>query len=166
MDVRMWTKNWPNWFKNGPWVSWMNLIWSKNGVSYLCLVEYLIQNEKCNKAEYVQDRVHRAFHQCWSCLLFYSCLPFWGCLTFFWLSSFLRLSSFSYLPILHTVWNISLAVVGCHQPTGICRYILSCLHFWGCLSFLDCLKLWSSPFLRSSSFLWLSSFLRPSSIFT
>ena len=36
----------------------MNLIWSKNGVSYLCLVEYLIQNEKCNKAEYVQDRVH------------------------------------------------------------------------------------------------------------
>ena len=82
------------------------------------------------------------------------------------LSSFLRLSSFSYLPILHTVWNISLLVVGCRQPAGICLSFLSCLHFWGCLSFLDCLKLWSSPFLRSSSFLWLSSFLRPFSFFT
>ena len=36
----------------------MTLIWSKNGVSYLCLGEYLIQNEKYNKAEYVHHRVH------------------------------------------------------------------------------------------------------------
>ena len=49
--------------------------------------------------------------------------------SFFRLPSFLRLSTFSYLPMLHTVWNTSLPVVGCQQLTGICLYFPSRLHF-------------------------------------